>query len=94
MTTTTTTRTQPGRGVGDSYADIVERLFTELGSRVRLTVITAAVRDTRTHLRRSPQTASPDQLERLARQLLTPVDAPTPVPGHRSPTRVHPTVHP
>lgn len=57
-------------GAGRSYADTVERLFTEFGSRVSLPVITGVVRECRGQLSYSPEAAIPERLERLARQRL------------------------
>lgn len=57
-------------GAGRSYADIVERLFTEFGGRLALPVITAVVRECRGQLSCSPEAAMPELLERLARQRL------------------------
>ena len=59
-----------GGGAGRSYADTVERLFTEFGSRVSLPVITGVVRECRGQLSCSPEAAMPELLERLARQRL------------------------
>jgi hypothetical protein len=96
---TTPASTSPGSGVGDSYADIVERLFTEFGSRVPLAVITAVVREGCAQLSCSPQAAVPELLECLARQRLTPVGAPGDPTSwatgeHPPPTPLHHRAHP
>lgn len=85
----------PHSGVDRSYADVVERLFAELGSRVPLPVITAVVREGRAQLSCSPEAAMPERLEHLARQRLTPHADPVEQSGrgggpNRSPARAPP----
>lgn len=59
-----------GGGAGRSYADTVERLFTEFEGQLSLPVITGVVRECRGQLSCSPEAAMPELLERLARQRL------------------------
>jgi hypothetical protein len=72
--------------LSNSYADTVERLFTEFRGQVPLPVITAMVHECREQLCSSPETAMPELLERLARQRLTPT-APTAPAGQRPDNR-------
>src|ERR1035437_5492572 len=62
----------------NSYADTVERLFTEFDGQVPLPVITAMVHECRKQLCSSPKTAIPNLLEPPARQPLTPTAPPAP----------------
>ncbi len=58
-------------GIGDSYADVAERLFLEFAGRLPLALITDTLGECRAQRSTSPETAMPELLERLARQRLT-----------------------
>jgi hypothetical protein len=55
---------------GYSYADVVERLFSEFEDRYSLPAIVEIVRECREQIEDASGTFSPHQLERLAKQRL------------------------
>jgi hypothetical protein len=63
-----------------SIAEITERLFAEFAPRVSLTTIVAAVRQCRSDLDGTAESALPEMVERLARQRLTELAQDPPAP--------------
>lgn len=58
-----------------SYADMLERLFSQFEDQLSLTVIVNVITESREHLRGSPVGALPELTERLAIERLTTLGA-------------------
>jgi len=73
--------------VGDSVADVTERLLFEFGGERDLAVISRMVLGCRAELAGVPEGALPELLERLARQRLDEAPRSAPGRGHRAEIR-------